>query len=235
MRDLPRLIAAEVFPFDDELDGAAIDSMLYDLAEHRDHFVDRYEVDGRGFIAIREFLRLQKPHVNEAESELPSLEEATSTNVRSGLDQCTTPLAPKRERDVTESPQALGVGFKSQSSGNGEGEARGRGPKPKPARRCPPDFELSPELRAFAVTEGLDPPGVAREWGKFRDHEFQRPRSDWAAAWRNWVRRASETGGVPSMRSPPQRWLSPGEETVKNLRQVLGEYAELDAAKEAES
>jgi hypothetical protein len=34
------------------------------------------------------------------------------------------------------------------------------------------------------------------ETQKFRDHEFDKPRSDWHRAWRNWVRKAAETKGA---------------------------------------
>ena len=34
------------------------------------------------------------------------------------------------------------------------------------------------------------------ETQKFRDHEFEKPRSDWHRAWRNWMRKAGEGKGV---------------------------------------
>lgn len=34
------------------------------------------------------------------------------------------------------------------------------------------------------------------ETQKFRDHEFDKPRSDWHRAWRNWIRKAGEGKGV---------------------------------------
>lgn len=66
----------------------------------------------------------------------------------------------------------------------------------RPARRCPEDFE--PDLD-FASREvpGID---AEAEAAKFRDWEFAKARSDWAAAWRNWVRNARDRGSYA--RSP---------------------------------
>jgi uncharacterized protein YdaU (DUF1376 family) len=62
-------------------------------------------------------------------------------------------------------------------------------PKPRRAsKRCPEDFE--PDLE-FAVREVPDIDAAA-EAAKFRDWEFAKPRSDWAACWRTWVRKARD-------------------------------------------
>jgi uncharacterized protein YdaU (DUF1376 family) len=64
-------------------------------------------------------------------------------------------------------------------------------PKPRRAsRRCPKEFE--PDLE-FAVREVPDIDAEA-EAAKFRDWEFAKPRSDWAACWRTWVRNARDRG-----------------------------------------
>jgi len=58
------------------------------------------------------------------------------------------------------------------------------------ARRVPGDF--SPDLDlARRELPGVD---AEREAQKFRDHEFKRARSDWSAAWRNWVETCRESG-----------------------------------------
>lgn len=56
------------------------------------------------------------------------------------------------------------------------------------AKKCPIDFEVTPELSAWAATEcpGVD---VGRATAKFRDHTFKVARSDWDGAWRNWMRK----------------------------------------------
>lgn len=69
--------------------------------------------------------------------------------------------------------------------------------KPKKEKRgplahfVPKDWEIPDEDAAWALKEfpSLD---VYAETQKFRDHEFQSARSDWAKTWRNWVRKAAE-------------------------------------------
>jgi hypothetical protein len=52
---------------------------------------------------------------------------------------------------------------------------------------------------------------VRRETEKFRDHTFKTAHSDWAGAWRNWVRRAADSapkssgGSAESFRERDQR------------------------------
>jgi uncharacterized protein YdaU (DUF1376 family) len=77
-------------------------------------------------------------------------------------------------------------------------------PSPSPAskdknrvrgsKRVPEDFRLTEEQRAWVV-ELLPDLDVDAETAKFRDHEFQRPYVDWAAAWRNWIRNCKDRGG----------------------------------------
>lgn len=66
-------------------------------------------------------------------------------------------------------------------------------PKRRPSKRCPADFAITAEMRAWAASEtpGLD---LDRETAKMRDHEFATARKDWPAVWRNWLRTAAERG-----------------------------------------
>jgi uncharacterized protein YdaU (DUF1376 family) len=72
------------------------------------------------------------------------------------------------------------------------------------ARRCPKDFCVSASTVAWIAQEmkGTRPETAmawaARELAKFKDHEFNNPRSDWEATFRNWLRRCVETGNVPT-------------------------------------
>lgn len=76
----------------------------------------------------------------------------------------------------------------------------------KASRRVPESF--TPDL-AFAESEIPDMDSAA-EVAKFRDCEFKKPRSDWPATWRNWIRSCKETGryakknGQPNGRDPYQ-------------------------------
>lgn len=68
---------------------------------------------------------------------------------------------------------------------------------PRPAKKCPEGFEVTPELRRWAVDNC---PGISidRETEKFRDHTFATARTDWSGTWRNWLRKASERPSMPS-------------------------------------
>lgn len=64
------------------------------------------------------------------------------------------------------------------------------GKRAKRSSRVPEDFK--PDLDyAKRVIPSID---ADREAQKFRDWEFKTPRSDWAAAWRNWIDRCAESG-----------------------------------------
>lgn len=74
-------------------------------------------------------------------------------------------------------------------------------PKPRPSKRCPQEFQVTADLMAWAEQKvpGVD---VASETERFRDYEFARAHSDWAATWREWMRKAAERG-VPNGNSRP--------------------------------
>nr|PZN80419.1 MAG: hypothetical protein DIU57_14260 [Pseudomonadota bacterium] len=58
----------------------------------------------------------------------------------------------------------------------------------KGTKRCPQDFQITPELRAWA-REKVPDVDIDAETEALRDHEFARAHSDWPAVWRNWMRR----------------------------------------------
>jgi transposase-like protein len=65
-------------------------------------------------------------------------------------------------------------------------------PKTKSSRRAPADLVPKPEHRAIAAKRGVD---FELELSKFRDHEFAKPKTDWDATLRNWMRNARPTMG----------------------------------------
>lgn len=75
--------------------------------------------------------------------------------------------------------------------------------KPRATRKCPDDFDVTDALRDWA-TENASGVDLARETDKFRDYTFKTAHTDWAGAWRNWMRRAAENARPPSRASPPQ-------------------------------
>jgi hypothetical protein len=71
-----------------------------------------------------------------------------------------------------------------------EGDARGKPPRAtrSPAAHLPGDFELTPERRAIAIAEHLDPD---RTFAKFKNHwnaaaGAKARKRDWQAAWAKW-------------------------------------------------
>lgn len=78
----------------------------------------------------------------------------------------------------------------SESESESDTEQKQSKKRVKRASRVPSDFVPDLEL-ARSQLPGVD---AEREAKKFRDWEFKTPRSDWAAAWRNWIGRCAETG-----------------------------------------
>ncbi len=60
----------------------------------------------------------------------------------------------------------------------------------RPTKKCPADFEVSAELRAWAASKGYSPDFIQRQTEIFLNHEFKTARKDWPACWRNWLMRA---------------------------------------------
>lgn len=58
------------------------------------------------------------------------------------------------------------------------------------SKKAPQDF--TPDLSfASATIPDVD---AETEAARFKDYEFKTPRSDWSAAWRNWIRKCKDTG-----------------------------------------
>lgn len=58
------------------------------------------------------------------------------------------------------------------------------------SKRVPASFRVTQEMAEWALSEapGVD---VTHQTAMFMDHEFAVARTDWTAAWRNWMRRAT--------------------------------------------
>lgn len=194
LEDRPKRIKMHVFPAD-LLD---VEPLLQGLADEK--LIVRYEVEGLRCIWIPEFLKHQRPHVNEVPSELPMFHEEPKapTKVASACDQ--------GDKHFALNPDSLNP----ESSPLGE-SARARATSPvaeaetppagkKTATRIPADFALTPERRAVAVAERLDP---ERTFAKFCDYWSAKAGSsarklDWDATWRNWCRSDADRNGAPN-------------------------------------
>lgn len=71
-------------------------------------------------------------------------------------------------------------------------------------RKCPEGFVVTENLMAWAAAEA---PGVnlKTETAKFRDHTFKTAHTDWAGAWRNWIRRTAENAAPKQQAEPAWR------------------------------
>ena len=85
-----------------------------------------------------------------------------------------------------------------------------KAPKQKTSRergskRAPDSFEPDDTHRFLAKELGVD---FAYELGKFRDHEYAKPLTDWPAAFRNWLKRSAEFQGTkkPKKQNGPYNW-----------------------------
>jgi uncharacterized protein YdaU (DUF1376 family) len=120
---------------------------------------------------------------------------------------------PKNPAITQQKPSGLSLGSENETQDKAlqTPDTKHQTPKKKTSsssgsRRCPDDFEVTESMRSKAES---DSPGVDidRETTKFRDWEFAKARSDWPAAWRNWIREAADRlsqRSLPSTRPPPQ-------------------------------
>lgn len=194
--DRPARLRVAILPYD-AVDDAALDNLLWDLAEHPERFIVRYaDVAGTAYIAIPTFSQHQRPHPKDAESCIPAPEGDTGVTLRqrngNGV-PCNSGEIQGKKLNFGHAPLS-----KSPRVQESKGECEGgkiatlkSTTRPPRSHRAPTDFLLTAELGTFGLQEGLpDQRAVRDEFAKFKDHEYRDPHSDWNAAWRNWVRTA---------------------------------------------
>ena len=103
IEDRPKRIKAEVLPYDD----CDVDEFLNLLAPE---FIMRYNVDGISCIQILNFVKHQKPHPKEAESDLPDMLETSKATNRCEL------AGNKSGKDVPENLKTLTSNLKVSTS-----------------------------------------------------------------------------------------------------------------------
>jgi hypothetical protein len=95
------------------------------------------------------------------------------------------------------------------------------------ASRLPESFELTPDRRAMALTEGLD---AERTFAKFCDHWRAAPdakahKADWDATWRNWCR--TEADRIAAIAPKPLPAAAATRAEHEDLRALMGRRAAL--------
>jgi hypothetical protein len=130
------------------------------------------------------------------------LEDADQSESGSGIKLATTFLV---------SPGAREVGIVLPP-----GRTRKKAARAATWRRVPSDWIIKPDHRSLAEALAVD---VEFEAAAFRDHEFQRPRSDADATFRNWLREASKR---PRARVAQSRTRNAGTELLDDYRRRFG-------------
>ena len=176
-------ITADLFADDLERDPretfARVSRGLANLSESGR--ITRYTVAGHDYLSITnwdEHQRIDKP--GKPRYPLPTTENAHPRE---------TVATPSRDSRDTLAPGAGEQG----NRGTGEEGSRAGASQAKRARRLPPDWKPQPAT-IDAIRRELPNLDLAREHVKFADHftASGKPLKDWDAAWRNWMRRATE-------------------------------------------
>lgn len=124
-------------------------------------------------------------------------EEECARNADAYANACQTHDERICSSDAHQSPV---TSIKGMDSSVGAAEPKQRAARP--AKKCPENFVVSDDLRAWAAekTPGVN---VNAEAEKFMDYTFKNARTDWDATFRSWMRKAFEVKGdnVFSMQS----------------------------------
>ena len=80
MKDRPRFIKASLFPYDDDVNMASVLDTLTSSG-----WIVRYQANGQSHLAIRNFLKHQRPRRDEHPSEVPPPQHVTETVTKPSL------------------------------------------------------------------------------------------------------------------------------------------------------
>jgi hypothetical protein len=99
------------------------------------------------------------------------------------------------------------------------------------SRRCPSSFTVTEDLNDWA-REKHPRVDLRAETAKFRDHEFEKPKFDWPAAWRNWIRKADEFDrtphGAPQRQSATERKVATIDALTGRARRTPQSFTDID-------
>lgn len=173
VEDRPKRIKALCLPFDD----VDIDTALSQLAQGKDPFIIRYEVDGVKYLQITSWRRHQSPHVNEPESCIPPVPEQYNTS---------TIQVP--EHSVCSGYRESGIRNQESTIRNQESEGK------KPQKRFTPP--TLPEVTAYCTERknSVDPAAFIDFYTSKGWRVGSQPMRDWQSAVRNWERQSRNRG-----------------------------------------
>jgi hypothetical protein len=189
-RDKEQLIVAALFPLDDDLREASrrVTGALQHLSDRGQ--ITRYTVDGRAYLHVAAWSKHQRiEKASQGRYPAPTCENAEiqepSPTTPGALPEHSTPGEGEKGR--------RGEGEKTSLVDSADNVATDEpGPtktRKKPARPLPPDFHPSQEHIDLANELGVD---LRFEFAQFRDWWLGdgRPKADWDATLRNWIRKA---------------------------------------------
>lgn len=194
LEDRPKQIKMELLP----ADAQDMEPLLCELEAHG--FLVRYQIDGASFIQISKFSQHQSPHFSEKPSRI---KPPNSGNIDSSSVCHSKKQTALKDGENARTPKAQPPDSPNPSSLNPDslpsGVAPAKAVAPRSSKKCPLDFAVTAELRAWVAKEtpGVD---IDRETAKLRDHTFSAARTDWPGTWRNWMRKAADT---PSRSASP--------------------------------
>lgn len=199
----------------DAVDASALMAELEEAGS-----IQRYEIEGKSYGAVRNFCQYQRPkkptHVHPQTAEVEAWVNTDARSTRDGS-----------EGEGKELPTGGGKSRQRKEEG-GIGRpvpAKARtGGKRAQGTRLPLDFVVPDDWKAWAATErNWDNSTVETEAASFVDHWHAKAgkdgvRLDWLATWRNWVRGSRRPNGVGNgqAKRPP---------TAEELRRSIA-YAE---------
>jgi hypothetical protein len=172
LEDRPKRIKAMVFPYD-EVD---VDQLLAELADHRERFIVRYEVEGLQLIQVRTFERHQRPNQREPASALPCAPvSCTCKHVQARA--CTlgreqeqeqegknTPPPPSNAAVAADSPADAGSVLVLESEAQGLESPAGEAKPPRVTgkRREPSEWATRAQRTGFEAWWGVWPNKAAK-------------------------------------------------------------------------
>ena len=189
LEDRPLRIKAETFPYRENIDINGYLTKLQQL-----EFIDRYIHNGKSIIQVINFDKHQSPHSTEKSSELPckSIESTitviqplnnesacVSSNINVLIPDSLIPDSLIPDSLIADSLRA------EKTAPNHKGKQLGK------------DWQLPKAWGEWALSEdrNLNNDNVRKIAEQFKDHwiananQRNAKKSDWEAAWRNWVRR----------------------------------------------
>lgn len=200
----PDLMKSRVFP------GGSHETFMKALEGiSRLRFALLYECEGQKYYAIRTWKKHQYVQ-HPTDSRLPApgekrariyrtLDEFTATH--EGLmraHESIRKLPDSRDPNPIPLPGLSDLFQPDPDQPDRSSHARAKG-RPARWRRAPGDFAPGDKHRKLAASLGVD---FELELAKFRDHEFDKPKSDADRSFSNWLRNAKKFGGA---QQPQQR------------------------------